>query len=97
MEETITQTKQDVRLGHGWSVIFHNDDKTTFEFVIAVLSEVFNKSPAEAFEIASIIHEQGSEVVGVYAYEIAEEKKEQTIKLARAYNFPLNVTIEEQV
>jgi len=42
------------------------------------------------------IHEKGKGVCGVYTYEIAEMKVHQTIKLARANEFPLRVTMEKE-
>jgi len=35
-------------------------------------------------------------VAGVYTYEIAETKSEQTMALARQYDYPLRVTVEKE-
>lgn len=77
-------------------VVFYNDDVTSINFVIFVLREVFHKNSHEAEEITMNIHTNGSGVAGVYTEEIAEMKREETIALARANNFPLRVEVEEE-
>ena len=79
-----------------WRVIFHNDDKTTMEFVIFLLVKVFHKSDQEAVDIMMEVHTEGAAIVGVYTHEIAENKMEICINTADAHNFPLRVTIEEE-
>ena len=34
-----------------YKVLLHNDDKTTFDFVISVLTRIFHKTAEEALEI----------------------------------------------
>lgn len=79
-----------------YNVILWNDDKTTIEFVVYVLSTVFRKSKEEAYELTLYVHDNGSAVAGVYTKEIAEEKTETSVELARKNGFPLVVTFEEQ-
>ena len=57
-----------------YRVVLLNDDYTTMEFVVAVLEDVFQKGPAEAFRLMMQIHTQGRAVCGVYTYEVAETK-----------------------
>jgi len=71
-----------------WKVILHNDDTTTFDFVIAVLIRVFHKSMEEARELTQMIHITGAGVAGVYTKEIAEEKTYETLMFAKANGFP---------
>lgn len=78
-----------------WLVIMHNDDKTSMEFVVMLLIQLFHKSPEEATHIMMQIHTEGSAVVGRYTHEIAEEKMNTATRTARAYGFPLNISIEE--
>ena len=78
-----------------YKVIMWNDDYTTMEFVVEVLSEIFHKSYEEAVQIMLNIHEKGKGVCGTYTYEIAETKVHQTLKRARAQEFPLRVTMEK--
>lgn len=75
-------------------VIFHNDDVTTFDFVILVLVEVFFKSAQEAADLAMLVHVQGQAPVGIYAKDIAVSKAELATEMARANNFPLRITTE---
>ena len=78
-----------------YKVIFLNDDKTPMDFVVEVLTQIFNKSPDEATQIMNKIHVEGSGVVGVYSYEIAESKAIETTGVARQQGFPLQVKVEE--
>lgn len=77
-----------------YKVLILNDDKTTMEFVVAILKTIFNKSTEDAKKITVEIHETGCGLAGVYTKELAELKQEQTISQARAYKFPLQLTIE---
>ena len=88
--------KKTVREPKKWKVIFINDDVTTVDFVIAVLIDVFGHSVEQAQELTMEIHENGSSVVGIYNFEIAETKANETIIAARNSNFPLQVKIEEE-
>jgi ATP-dependent Clp protease adaptor protein ClpS len=79
-----------------WKVILHNDDTTTFDFVIAVLIRVFHKSVEDAKELTQSIHLTGSGVAGIYYKEIAEEKTYETLMFAKANGFAdMNVSYEE--
>jgi len=85
-----------VQIPKMYKVLLHNDDKTTFDFVIAVLMKIFHKTAEEAIEITKAIHVEGSGIAGApYSREIAEEKTLETISFSRANNFPLTPTFEE--
>ncbi len=75
--------------------VLHNDDYTTMEFVVFLLMTIFNKDEAEAVRIMLHVHNHGKGVAGVYTREIAETKAQRAIQLARANEFPLQVTVEE--
>jgi ATP-dependent Clp protease adaptor protein ClpS len=79
-----------------WKVILHNDDFTTQEFVVHVLQSVFNREPAEAFELMLQVHHRGMCVAGVYTYEIAETKVATVERMARAAEFPFLCTMEPE-
>ncbi len=79
-----------------FKVLLHNDDFTTMEFVVYILSRVFNRSDAEAFTIMLRVHNEGSGVAGIYPFEVATMKSEKAINLARANEYPLLCTIEEE-
>ena len=77
-----------------YSVIFHNDDYTTREFVVHVLMRFFSKSETEATHIMLTVHHKGRGVAGVYSRDIAETKSQQTVDYAAKHGFPLKVTAE---
>ncbi len=79
-----------------YRIILVNDDYTTMEFVIEVLTGVFHKPVAEATRIMLDVHEKGKGIVGLYTYDIAYTKKLQTEELAKHRDFPLKVVIEEE-
>ena len=78
-----------------FSVILHNDDYTTMEFVVHVLETVFQKPSPDAFRIMMQVHLQGRGVCGAYQYEIAETKADAVHELAREKGYPLRATVEE--
>ncbi len=76
-----------------YKVLLHNDD---LEFVVIVLREVFAKSDADATAIMLHAHTHGMAVAGVYTFEIAETKVQQTMALADKAGFPLLCTMEPE-
>lgn len=79
-----------------YKVLLHNDDFTTMDFVVLILTRIFHKSVQEAAEITLAIHLQGQGIAGSpYTREVAEEKTLETIAYARANGFPLTATFEE--
>lgn len=92
-----TETKDEVKNAPRYKVIFHNDDKTTMEFVIKVLIECFRKKPEEAFEIMMSVHKKGLEVVGVYGKEEAEFRVDMATSMAKTAKYPLKITMEPDV
>lgn len=90
-----TETEQGVKEPNMWIVIMHNDDSTTMEFVIMLLVKLFHKTAEEATDIMLEIHTKGQAIVGRYTHEIAEEKMNTSVRTARAYGYPLQVSIEE--
>ena len=77
-----------------YKVVLLNDDYTTMEFVIQVLENVFQKSPAEAYRIMMSVHVNGSGIAGVYPWEVAETKVATVTSMARDAGFPLRAAIE---
>jgi ATP-dependent Clp protease adaptor protein ClpS len=78
-----------------YRVILHNDDYTSMDFVVMILTNIFHKNHKEAEVLMITIHEKGSAICGIYTYEIAQTKAEQVKKLAKQNEFPLLATIEE--
>jgi len=42
------------------------------------------------------VHQEGTGVAGIYPYEIATTKAEKTMNLAKAREFPLMCSVEEE-
>lgn len=100
MGETATQQKNLVTTNliepRKFKVIFINDDKTPMDFVIDVLMNIFNHDTDTSQKLTVKIHNEGSAVVGVYPYEIAEQKGIETTHLARQAGYPLTVKVESE-
>ena len=79
-----------------YKVILHNDDYTTMEFVVMILTDIFHKRIEESEKIMWDIHKKGKGICGVYTHEIAQTKVEQVLDLAKDNEFPLLATMEEE-
>jgi ATP-dependent Clp protease adaptor protein ClpS len=77
-------------------VIYVNDNTTTMEFVVETLKNIFNYDNSGAEAITTKIHEEGSAVVAVLPYEVAEQKGVEVTLLARQHGFPLQVKLEPE-
>ena len=80
-----------------YNVIYMNDEVTSMEFVIISLVEIFNHSDENAKILCGKIHTDGSAVVAVLPYEIAEQKGVEATVLARNNGFPLLIRLEPAV
>jgi ATP-dependent Clp protease adaptor protein ClpS len=80
-----------------FKVIYINDELTSMDFVVRSLVDHFNYTSDTAQNITMGIHEQGSAVVAVLPYEIAEQKGIEVTLDARQEGFPLQVKIESEV
>jgi ATP-dependent Clp protease adaptor protein ClpS len=79
-----------------WKVIFLNDNKTPMELVIELLTGIFKHTESKAKEITLEIHETGSSIVGIYPFEIAEQKGIEATTIARQNGSPLRITVEQE-
>ena len=79
-----------------YKVIFLNDDKTPIEFVIELLMTVFKHTEDTAKDITLKVHNEGSAVVGIYTFEIAEQKGVEATNVARAAGFPLQIKVDPE-
>jgi ATP-dependent Clp protease adaptor protein ClpS len=77
-----------------YKVIVLNDDFTPMDFVIDMLMIVFKHSESSAKDLTVTIHNENSAVVGVYNYEIAEQKTIDATIMARDNGHPLLIKLE---
>lgn len=94
--DVLTESKTRLEKPKLFKVLLHNDDFTTMEFVVFVLQYVFNRDTAEAFTIMLKVHNEGVGLAGVYPYEVATMKSEKAMNLAKAREYPLLCTVEEE-
>lgn len=93
--EKIEETTR-IHIPKMWKVILHNDNTTTFDFVIMVLMSVFHKNMEQACELTQMIHVTGAGVAGIYTREVAEEKTYETLIFAKEHGFPeMTASFEE--
>ena len=94
--EVLTESETKLEKPKLYKVLLHNDDFTTMEFVVFILVQVFLRSEIEAFSIMLKVHNEGVGIAGVYSYEVAQMKAEKAMNLARAHEYPLLCTVEEE-
>ena len=90
------KTQQKLARPRLYKVLFHNDDFTTMEFVVALLMGIFHHSESEATAIMLHVHRNGVGVAGIYPYSVAEAKVSEAMKAAEEAEFPLLVTMEPE-
>lgn len=96
--EVRTKIKPNLKLSEPslFKVLYINDDVTTMEFVVSTLMEYFDYTEETSIKITEDIHEQGSAVVAVLPFEIAEQKGIEITMEARRQGFPLQIKIESR-
>jgi len=94
--KTRTRTQELVQEPPKFKVIYLNDNTTSMEFVIESLMEYFDYTADSAAQITIDIHEEGSAVVAVLPYEIAEQKGVEVTINARAQSYPLQIKLEPE-
>ena len=81
---------------HMFKLIYVNDDKTAMEFVIETLVTIFNYTQTTSEKITVDIHTNGSAVVAILPYEMAEQKGVEVTLSARANSYPLQIKLEPE-
>lgn len=79
-----------------YKIIYMNDNVTSMEFVIHSLVDYFDYTADTAASITQNIHTEGSAVVAVLPYEIAEQKGIEVTLEARTQGYPLQVKVEAE-
>ena len=94
--ETVIKPRTDLKSPSMFKVIYVNDNKTSMQFVIESCIDHFNYAMPTAEKIANTVHNNGSAIVAVLPFEIAEQKGVEVTTEARAAGFPLQVRIERE-
>lgn len=79
-----------------FKVLLHNDDYTSMDFVVEILTTIFHKTSDQAEEIMLQIHNSDKAICGIYSFEIAQTKVQQVKLKAKQNEFPLLATMEEE-
>lgn len=79
-----------------YKVLFLNDDHTPIDFVIDLMISIFKHTQETAKDLTLKVHNEGSAVVGIYNYEIAEQKGLEATQTARQAGFPLQVKVDQE-
>lgn len=94
--DVLTETETKLEKPKLFKVLLHNDSFTTMEFVVWVLEYVFMREEPEAIAIMLKVHNEGVGIAGIYPYDIAYMKAQKAMNLAKAREYPLLVTVEEE-
>jgi ATP-dependent Clp protease adaptor protein ClpS len=97
-EQSSTRERQrtNLREPRRYKVTIYNDDFTTMEFVVMILTQVFFKSEAEAEALMLKVHHSDKAVVGIYSYDVATSKARKATNMAREQGYPLRLTVEPE-
>ena len=97
-EQSATRERQrtDLKEPRRYKVTIYNDDFTTMEFVVMILTQVFFKSETEAEALMLQVHHSDKAVVGIYSYDVAVSKVRKATDMAREAGFPLRLTVEPE-
>jgi len=77
-----------------WNIVFYNDDYTSMDFVVFVLTKVFHRSTEDALALTLAVHTQGKGIAGTYTFEVAQEKQCEVLLMAKIEEHPLRVEVE---
>jgi ATP-dependent Clp protease adaptor protein ClpS len=77
-----------------WNIVFHNDDYTSMDFVVFVMTKVFHRSTEDALALTLAVHTQGKGIAGTYTFEVAEQKQCEVLLMAKIEEHPLRVEVE---
>lgn len=94
-EDTVIKEREETITPKMYRVILINDDYTTMDFVVNVLTKFFNKTASEATKIMLEVHKKGKGICGIYTYDIAVTKVNQVMKYSRDNEFPLKCDYEK--
>lgn len=97
-----SQRKTKAKRQPPYSVVLHNDDVNSFEFVVGVVRKVFHYAEPKAFQLTLAAHEQGRSILWTGVLEVAELKADQIKscgpdpEMKSRGALPLRVSVERQ-
>ncbi|SSY70932.1 ATP-dependent Clp protease adaptor ClpS [Alysiella crassa] len=94
-QSTLAPVRDQIAPPKRYGVFLHNDDYTTMDFVVEILTDIFRQPEQRAIAIMLQIHHQGKGLCGEYSRDIAETKQQQVLNRASEAGFPLLCTVEE--
>jgi len=77
-----------------WNIVFYNDDYTSMDFVVFIMTKVFHRSTEDALALTLAVHTQGKGIAGTYTFEVAEQKQCEVLLMAKIEEHPLRVEVE---
>ncbi len=94
--DTLVLEKDETKEPKKYSIVLHNDDFTTQEFVVHILMSFFYKTSEDAHRLMLKVHLEGKARVGVYTKDIAETKVFVVTSYCRQNGMPLLLTLEQE-
>lgn len=88
--------KQRVEPPKNYHVVVMNDDFSTVELVVEVLTTFFGKTAENALQIATDVHSKGQGLAGTYTKDIAETKVNTANEFCQLSGMPLHLTIKSE-
>lgn len=73
-EDTAVAEKQELKEPSQYHVIVHDNDDTSYDEVVYIISKAFEMEEDQAFDIAKRVDTAGRGICGTYSKEIAETK-----------------------
>lgn len=87
--------KQKAKPPKMYNVFILNDDYSTFELVVVILTQYFGQSESQAGRTAMDVHTKGRGLAGTYTKDIAETKADIVCQYAQSEEMPLRAIAEE--
>ena len=78
-----------------YGVFLLNDDYTTMEFVVEILTEIFMLGQEQAVAVMLLVHHEGKGLCGTYTRDIAQTKQQQVMQRQKPKGIRCNVLSEE--
>lgn len=72
--DIVVEEKEKFDKPSDYNVVIHNNDYTSYEEVIIIVSQAFNMTNDQAFQVASTVDKAGKGICGTFSKEVAEMK-----------------------